>query len=163
MNNKRMVSVMICIALTGITLISAGLSYLSFQSDLKNVDKQEAIKEKERDQQLAEEQKILDEQYEQSLEAYRKERAILEEEARIAKEQGRIYYLPLERPPVRQTASYEPFTFYSEFEEKRSSLSEGFTNKMIIHGIIIAFIILSEIGILLVLPKRDKTINVTLK
>jgi hypothetical protein len=41
-------------------------------------------------------------------------------------------------------------------------IKEDFSGKLIIHSVIIGFIILSEIGILLVLPKKDKTINVVI-
>jgi hypothetical protein len=46
-------------------------------------------------------------------------------------------------------------------DEKK--VKDKFKNVIIIHGIIIGFFILAEIGILLVQPKKDKNINIVIK
>jgi hypothetical protein len=62
-----------------------------------------------------------------------------------AKENGDIFYTTSDQ-------------YYNSVDE----LQDKFVSVIIIHSIIIGFIILSEIGILLVLPKKDKTLNVVI-
>lgn len=71
-----------------------------------------------------------------------------EEDAKVekqAKENGNIFYTTSDQ-------------YYNSVDE----LKDKFVNVIIIHLIIIVFIVLSEIGILLVLPKKDKTLNVVI-
>lgn len=56
---------------------------------------------------------------------------------------------------------FPPDSWYNSEGEETDKANQHFRNVAIIHGVIILFVALAEIGILWVLPSRPKTLEIT--
>jgi hypothetical protein len=149
--NKRVFSMVLSIILVAMTLLSLGISYLSYQSEIE-----------ERDQQIVEEEELAElerEELEKQAEAdYQKRLAEYEEAKKKAEENGQVY----RGAYPWKAATFTPNDFFIGEDAVIKNIKKYFQTKIIIHFIVIGFILLAEIGLLLVLPKKPKDINVNI-
>lgn len=127
---------------------------------------------------LAEYQKDLDAynqkqaQYQKELDAYNAREAEEQKKVQEALNNGKFYYPSFESPPIDTSLLDEPrkplrLAGHPDYVEDRSYEFEypDFKMTLIIHSIIVGFIVLVELGLLLVLPKRKNVqdLNVNIK
>ena len=105
----KLMSMIICIGIVGITLISAGIQYINYQSNLETIDSK---------------WEELDRQSE-----------------------------------INNLDWYDVKSDYDDLLVDKGRIEKKFKNNLIIHGIIVGFFILSELGLLLVLPKSNRGEN----
>jgi hypothetical protein len=160
----------ISILLLGSTLISMAVFYYSYQSDFQQVEEEEIVYKKDWEHQIEKAKQEAEDKawgnYQKELDAYNQRLAEEEKKKIEAKNNGQFYVTQYSRiglPPREPGIVPGPYTEYSsEFDDRRSEIVSQFETTAIIHIIVFGFTILSEIGLLLVLPKRANHHNINL-
>lgn len=130
--NIRTWSMIISVLLVGVTLVSLGITYMDYKNDIAEFNRQEKIRVEE-----------------ESAAAIAKHEAETgsEPDYYVDKYGNRIVNYNKIFGSIDYTGAFDP--------DPDSDIDDAFKTKLIIHLIIIGFIFLAEIGMLIVLPKRN--------